>query len=144
MVGGVDSADAEVYPVTTVAEDASTAFSSICPTTAAAAYADDDPSYPAPVCNDKVTSSYVASITGAVVSIYVGDGPCVASACGVAVAPGRDSSALGATISTCGIMTMPGHAASPMESLCMPSFAYPSVDTAVTASETPQWMLWPS
>jgi hypothetical protein len=138
VVGGVDGADTDVYPITTVAKDASATFSIAYPAVGMAAGTEDDLSCSAPICYNAVASGYTASITGMAISICTGGGPiCVASACDVMVVPGRDSTAPGAIISTYGAMTMTGYATSPMGTLCVPSSICPFVGAAVTASRTP-------
>jgi hypothetical protein len=115
IVGGADGADTDVCPITTVAEDASAAFTIACPATGAAVGMEGDLSCSALVYNNMVAFGYTASITGMAVSICIGGGPiCVASACDVTVVPGRDSTTPGATVSTCGVATMTGYATSPV------------------------------
>jgi hypothetical protein len=72
-----------------------------------------------------VTFGYAASVTGAAVSVVVGDGPiCATSACAIAA--------------------MPNHAASLVGALCMPSFIYPYADATVTTDGPPLVGSWPS
>jgi hypothetical protein len=53
------------------------------------------------------------------------------------VTPSRDSPAMGIAISTCGIITLPGHAVSPMGAPCAPSSVCPSIDAAISTNRTP-------
>lgn len=139
VVRGVDGADAEVCPVTTMAEDAPAVFS-VCPTAGAAACADDDPG-----CNGAVISGCTAFIMGTAVSVCTGDGPIYAAfACGITVALGHDLSAPSAVVSTCGITSMPDSATSLVGAPCAPSFIYPSADAAIATGGTPQWAPWAS
>lgn len=135
---GVNSPDADICPITTVASAASVVFSFIYPVVGAAAYADDDPGCPVPIYNAMVTSGYAASIMAVTISVYTSGGPiCAAPACGVAVTPGHDLSISGAAISTYGVVTTPGHVDSPVGAPCAPSFVCSSADATITASGTP-------
>jgi hypothetical protein len=84
-------------------------------------------------------SGCATSITGATVSVGTNGGLiCVASARGVTVTPGCDSSTPSTTSSARGVMATPDHTTSPMGTPCVPSLVCPSVDVAVATSGTPQ------
>jgi hypothetical protein len=85
-----------------------------------------------------VASRYAASNTGTTISICSCDGPiCAAPACSVVVAPGYGPSIPGTVVMACGIVTMPGRAASPMGAPCTLSSVCLSADATVTVGETP-------
>jgi hypothetical protein len=130
----VDGTYADAYPVTTVAEDALATFTAI----GSVACPEGDFSRSAPVYNNTVASSCVASIMGVAFSIRTSGGSIyAASACSIKVVPGLDLTTPGATISICGVTTTTGHAASPMGDLCTLSSVWPFADTVVVADGTP-------